>query len=350
MNAVFCQNISVEETEKGLDIYLPTDYLRFRGEQLEASSEIPFRIDIWTFWDLKTANAETIALRQKGMITKNDFAFAKNEYDQYLFYENPKKSSTKISLLSGESDIMFYAFSMSEFENYEITQELIESIDTVGFENQDLSKIKDCTGSLFQYAFELNTSEYDDNFSKERNKKALELFFATAEKGHPEAASEIASYYYFQENTDVEKVIEWREKAIQLGKKEERYELADFIIDEKVEEIDKAISLLESMLDDKWYKGRSMLKLSRLYMRGTGGKLDYEKGIAYAEACAKLENYNALSDLAYYYYKGMGVEKDIQKAYDLLVKAENKVKQKTGSGMWEEFIQQLETELKKEKK
>lgn len=104
------------------------------------------------------------------------------------------------------------------------------------------------------------------------------------------------------------------------------------------------------MLDDKWYKGRSMLKLSRLYMRGTGGKLDYEKGIAYAEACAKLENYNALSDLAYYYYKGMGVEKDIQKAYDLLVKAENKVKQKTGSGMWEEFIQQLEAELKKEKK
>src|SRR5690606_36132626 len=114
---------------------------------------------------------------------------------------------------------------------------LIEEIETVGFENQNLGEIETCVGSLFQYAFALNTSEYDDNYSEERNKRALELFFTAAEMGHPEAAHEIADYYYFQENVNVESVIEWRERAIELGSKADIFELADFIIDEKPEEI-----------------------------------------------------------------------------------------------------------------
>ncbi|WP_299701820.1 hypothetical protein [uncultured Pontibacter sp.] len=337
--------MEIEALEKELGIGIPIDYLNYRGKQLNHETEVYFRIENWVFWDLDTSFKKTNELRKIGTLTNSDFAFAINAEEQVLFYQGSKKASTKIFHLDEEGDITFYAFSLTEFTNFGKTQKLIEEIETLGFENQNLGEIESCAGSLFQYAFALNTSEYDDNYSEERNKKALELFFRAAEMGHPEAAHEIASYYYFQEHVDVERVVEWRDKAIELGSKEDIFELADFIIDEKPEEIDKAILLIESLLDEKWYRERALLKLSRVYMKGTGGKLNYERGIEYAEECATLNNYNALSDLAFYYYKGMGVDKDVQKAFDLLVKAEARVTEKTGSGMWGDFVKHLEKEL-----
>lgn len=346
---IFGQIMNLDTIENKLGIEIPNDYKEYHGTDLGKKKNVNFKIDKWLFWDIKTSVDKTISLRNKGAITDKDFAFAINEDNQVLFYQKSKNSSTKISHLDEENDIIFYAFSLTEFQNFEKTQRLIEEIETIGFQNQDLAGIINCTGSLFNYAFELNTSEYDDNFSKERNKKALELFFITAEKGHPEAAKEIADYYYYQDKVDIDKVIEWREKAIEFGNKEDIYELADLIIDEKVEDIDRAILLLESLFTEQWYKEKATLKLSRIYMRGTGGKLNYDKGIEYVKICAEANNYNALSDLAFYHYKGMGVEKDVSKAYDLLVKAENRIIEKTGSGMWGDFIKQLEKELKDKK-
>ena len=337
--------MNLDTLENKLGLRIPGDYIEFRGTDIHNELIVNFKIDNWLFWDIITCVEKTIKLREKGAITENDFAFAINEENQILFYKNSTKSSTKISHLDEENDIIFYAFSLTEFQNYEKYKRLIEEIEIVGFEKQDLSEIINCVGSLFNYAFELNTSKYEANFSKKRNKKALELFFITAQKGHPEAAKKIADYYYYQEKVDVEKVIEWREKAIEFGNKEDIYELADFIIDEKIDYIDKAILLLESLFSEQWYKERAMLKLSRIYMRGTGGKLNYEKGIEYVKICAEANNYNALSDLAFYYYKGKGVEKDIYKAYDLLLQAENRMIEKTGSGMWEDFLIQIEKEL-----
>ena len=193
------------------------------------------------------------------------------------------------------------------------------------------------------------TNEYDDDFSEKRNNKAIELFFIAAEKGHPEAASEIANYYYYQEKVEKNKVIEWREKAIEYGNKQDVYLLADYIIDEKNEDIDKAILLLESLLIDKLYEESAMLKLSRIYIRGTGGKLNYEKGLEYVRSCAELNNYNALSDLAFYYYNGRGVEKNIQTAYDFLVRSENEMIEQSGKGSYGDLIIQLKKELETKK-
>ncbi len=338
--------MNLKAIESKLGIKIPNEYIDYRGTDLGQECQVNFKVDDWLFWDISTSVAKTMNLRNKGSITDKDFAFAVNEENQFLFYQNSIKSSTKISHLDEENDIIFYAFSLTEFQNFEKTQRLIEEIETVGFQNQDLAEIMNCTGSLFNYAFELNTSEYDENYSKQRNKKALELFFTTAEQGHPEAAKEIADFHYYQENVDVDKVIAWREKAIAFGKKEDIYELADFIADEKVEAIDRAIQLLESLFNERWYKERAMLKLSRIYMKGTGGKLNYAKGIEYVQICAAANNYNALSDLAFYYYKGMGVKKNLSKAYDLLIKAENSIIEKSGSGMWGDFIKQIEKELK----
>lgn len=337
--------MKVETVEKELGIEVPIDYLNYRGELINQETIVFFKTENWLFWDLNTSFEKTNELRTSRALTKNDFAFAVNEDNQVLFYRDSKKTSTKISHLDEVGDITFYAFSLTEFTNYRKTQKLIEEIETVGFEKQDLGEIENCIGSLFQYAFALNTSEYDNDTAEARNKKALELFFKAAKMGHPEAAHEIADYYYFQDKVDPVKVIEWREKAIELGSKEDILELADYIIDEKIEGIDRAVLLLESLLEEKWYKERALLRLSRIYMRGTGCKADYGKGIKYVEECAKLDNYNALSDLAFYYYKGMGVDKNVQKAYELLIKAEKRITEKTGSGMWGGLIKQLEKEL-----
>lgn len=344
-NVLLAQNMKLKELENELGIEIPTDYIQYKAQKNNWGQEVFFKMENWVFWDSATVLEKNVELRKNGALTGKDFAFAEGINNQILFYKDSKKLSTKISHFDKELDSSFYAFSLTEFTNYKKTQELIDEIETVGFENQDLSVIENCMGSLFQYAYELHTSEYDDNFSEDRNKKALELFFKIAEKEHPDAAHELANYYHFQEDTDVGKVIEWKEKAIEFGSKEDIYELADFIIDYKTEEIDRAISLLENLLEEQWYKERALIKLSRIYMRGTGGKLDYEKGMYYTNEGVKLDNYNAISDLAYYYYKGIGVEKSVQKAYDLLVEAEQRITEQTDGGMWGEFIKQLEKEL-----
>ncbi|GGG13612.1 tetratricopeptide repeat protein [Pontibacter amylolyticus] len=339
--------MKVETVEMELGMDVPVDYLNYRGERINQETKVFFRMENCLFWDLNTSFEHTIKLRNSGTLTKNDFAFAVNEDNEVLFYQNSKKTSTKISHLDEEYDGTFYAYSLTEFTNYRKTQKLMEEIESVGFVNQDLGEIENCVGSLFQYALALNASEYHDT-SEDRSKKALELFFKAAEMGHPEAAHEIADHYYFQENVDADKVIEWREKAIALGSKADVLELADYIIDEKTEEVDRAVLLLESLLADKWYRERALLRLSRIYMRGTGGKIDQGKGIQYGQECAELGNYNALSDLAFYHYKGRGVDKNLQKAHELLVKAEERITEKTGSGMWGGFIKQLERDLASE--
>jgi TPR repeat protein len=336
------------EAEAQLLIGLPTEYVDFTGPYDHRAFTFFFRIDDWTFWDLAGAVAKNLELRADGTIRADDFAFAQNKDEQILLYRKAHKNATKITLLTNPRDWMFYAFSLSEFILFETTQTLIEEIETVGFEHQDLKPIEHCTGSLYQYAQGLNTSAYDDNYSEERNKKALSLFFHTAEKEHPEAAHALANHYYFDGDMDVDKVIEWKEKAIAWGSVEDIYGLADFLISHKPERMEQAIALLKSLFDLEWYEERAWLKLSRIFMR-VKSHVNHQKGLEYAEACAKRGDYNALADLAYYYYQGQGVEKDVQKAYDLLVQAEKIIVSKTGSGMWRPFIKKLRKELKGDK-
>ena len=171
------------------------------------------------------------------------------------------------------------------------------------------------------------------------------MFSLLAMNGHPEAANEIADYYYFQAEVDVEKLIQWRERAIELGSEEDAYELADFIIDEVPEQIDKAIATLKSLQTSNRYKERAGLKLARIYMRGSGGKKDFSKGLALTQKLADEDNYNAMADLAFYHYQGMGVKKDVKKALELLRQAEALSIKETGRGNWGDFIKKLEKEL-----
>lgn len=334
--------------ESALSLSLPPDYKQFVATYGENGFEYFFRIDLWVFWGPEEAISQTLKLRKSKAIGPGDFAFATNSEQQVLFYKRESGSlSHKIYHLDELKDWMFYAYSMSEFVNFEKTEQLIREIETKGFENQDLSEIMDCPGSLFNYALQLKVSSFDEDAPLGKNQKALELFLLAADQKHPGAANQLASHYYFSEETDVEKVLEWREKAVEYGSVEDIYELADFIADEKPELIDKAIDLLKSLLDTYWYKSRASLKLSRIFMQGTGGRLDYEQGIKYARMSADQDNYNGLSDLAFFYFKGMGVEKDLHKALELLKKADRIAASKGVGGVFSDRIKAVEMEMNK---
>ena len=80
-------------------------------------------------------------------------------------------------------------------------------------------------------------------------------------------------------------------------------------------------------------------------MRGSGGKKDFAKGLELTQKLADGKNYKAMADLAFYYYQGMGVKKDVKKALELLRIAENLSIEESGRGNWEDFIKKLEEEI-----
>lgn len=348
--------MTIKELEQKLKTQLPEDYKTFIAPHDNETFKFFHGIEHWTFLSPEEILIETLELRKGDFIGNEDVAFALN-YDDYERTEGEKPCalfyrkigdivSNKIFHLGLMRDQMFHAFSISEFELKDVTDLLKSGIKEVGFEHQNLDVIKNCPGSLYWYAHELELTAYEDETTLKRSVKALELFFEIVEKGHPRAANSIANHYQFQNDVDVEKVLFWMEKSIQFDSPDYIYEMANFIIDEKPSDIDKAIELLERLLNTYWYKARAALKLSRVYMRNVGGKLNYEKGIQYAEISAEAGDYNAFSDLGAFYYKGIGVPQDTKKAYEYMVKANDLSKSEPGEeGFWEEVVLKLKKEI-----
>jgi TPR repeat protein len=348
---------------------LPEDYIQFLEANRNEAIHKNLAHGYWTFWNWDTAKTKTEEFRKNKKIKANDFAVGVNQDNEpmILVQKNDGAYASQLFFYGNSDGERYYAFhNFLEFKNYEYTQVLIQSIDSLEHENQDLTTIENCAGSLFEYAEKLMTSPYDENFSATRNKKAANIYEKAAALGQFCAPNALANYYYFQDEVDIEKVKFWWEKSIALGCLEDVYEYADFLIDNSPKDIDKAIELLESLVDTnlykghpdlgivigcpfmmgrKWHRKRAILKLGRTLMSGEGGKKDYKKGLYYTRIGADEKNPHSMADLAFYYYQGMGVEKDIQKAYDLLVAAEKKQIEERGSGNWEMFIKKLANEL-----
>ena len=329
---------------------LPQEYLDFIAPHNGESFSYPYRTQVLYFWSLDELNPKNESLVQEGRIQVDDMAFANTDDGSIIFIKKEKRRpSTKIYHLDEFNSSEFLALSFKQLKYGKITDDLINDLETKDYTQIDLSQIQDSPGSLFEYAFQLQTSIYDDNYSEEQNIKAREIFLAAVEAGHPEAARQLANYHFFKDEVNNKKVILWREKAIELGSKEDRYDLADFLIDYEPKQIKKAIELLEGLLNDHWYKDRAALKLSRIYTRGTGGLKNLKKGIEIIKICAANKNYNCMSDLAFFYYQGMGVEKNIQKAYDLLVEADKIATKKFNPGAFDAQLKMLKKELENQK-
>jgi len=350
-------NVGWEKVEKEFGYSLPEDYKNWiincqsdlkRPKGIACVYEGEEGLDAHYLWSAAKIISKNKALRAKGILNENELAFGHLTEHDFLFYKRgPDGWMSKVFSWDEKYDWDYYLFSIAQPHPRTMAQASIQGIETIGFERQDLSEIEDCPDCLYQYAIELEASPDEDFFSKEQNEKAQSIFRQLAKLEHPKAAAALASFYQFQDSAQLDEVISWREKAMAWGSVEDYYELADFIIDYKPEAIEKAINALQLLLDHTHYKGRAALKLSRLYMRGTAGKLDYEKGIRLINQSIATGNLNAIADLGFYYYKGMGVDKDLQKAYDLLLQANQISIEKWGGGMWDEQIEVLKKELDK---
>lgn len=340
--------------ETALGVVLPDDYKAFMDTcRLDSSCYASYRSSEWHFWEDSTFVVPTLELRNAKVIGIADVAIAENGADGYLIYQaNPSQQlSNKVFTYQKGEGIIDSALLLAEVLYAALTAELIATIEKGGFEQHDISPIMDCVTHLFAYASALRTTEYHTRLAKARNDKSLELFILLHEKGHPLAAHEVADNYFYAAETDIDKVIEWRRKAIDNGNTSDIYELADFIVDNKLELIDEAIKWLEYGIKNDLRREESLLELSRIYMQDIGGKQDFSRGIQYAQLCAALENEHAMADLGYYYWTGAGVEKDIDKAYELMKKANDISRAEWGGvGNWEVHIEALEKEIAKQKK
>jgi TPR repeat protein len=136
--------------------------------------------------------------------------------------------------------------------------------------------------------------------------------------------------------------------ATQNGSYDEMKNLADCIIDDKPALAQEAADILDFLLSKGYYTSSVLLKLSKLYRNPKYKMLDIQKSIEKLEIAIKLGNYVAKSNLAFYYYKGIGVKQDIKIAYKLLKEANDADIQKWGGkGSWSEELKKLEEETKK---
>mgnify|MGYP000424257514 FL=1 len=336
---------------------LPHDYqqflLKYTGPAdlengIAAQSSGPGSINPHYLWTASNVQLMNDSLRAKGQLTENQLAFGEIGLAQLLLYQRLEGQwSPRVFLWDEENDWYFHLYSIQYTQPHSLSADAIMGIDSIGFENQDISEIQACQDCLYLYALSLQNPDYEDFFMKEREEKALSIFRTLATVHHPNAASSIASHFEFQEEVESDSVIVWREKAIQWGKVEDNYELADFILDYRADLISRAIQALESLLSHKGYAGRGALKLSRLYMRHEGAFKDLEKGLQLVRQSAAAGNLNAKADLSFYYYKGIGVERNLQKALDFLIEANEQSKERFDGGMWDEEIELIKREMKK---
>lgn len=346
--------VDLEETYGGP---LPLDYkeymLSYRGpsnprQGIVAQSTGLGGINPHYLWTPDKIRFMTDSLRKAGMLDEDQLAFGDIGLDQVLLFRRVEGQwSPRVFLWDEKYGWYFHLYSIQYTQPHEMAAKLIADIDTVGFENQDLGEIEDCLDCLYVYALSLDDSEYEDFFMKERAERALAIYRDLAEQAHPAAAAAIAAHYEFQEEVESDSVIVWREKAIRWGNVEDNYELADFILDYRPDLTARAVEALEALLKHRGYAARAALKLSRLYMRDEGEFRDLEKGIQLAMHSSTLGNLNAKADLSFYYFKAIGVEKDLQKALDFLVEANELANERFGGGMWDEEIELIKQEMKK---
>ena len=146
--------------------------------------------------------------------------------------------------------------------------------------------------------------------------KALEL-------GSSEAANELADMYYFgfgvKEN--YKKAEFYWQQAADAGNEMGQFDLANYYYDHLHEKIDEAISLYKDLIKKNEFTGNSYLKLGRIYYRGLGIDKDVNEAISWLTKGVEVVDGNSCMDLAYIYYQGEDVEKDVEKAIALVEKA-----------------------------
>lgn len=273
-------------------------------------------VDVWVF--------DKTQEHEKERLGKQFVSLAANVDQQWLYRlaGEPVSPATRIYMLD-ERGTSMKNFSLSELINkkdiYKITSKMREGRIT---EYQSIvDAYADCPGSLYWIANELSLAVYDERGGEELEKVSLQIFKELAEKGDARACHEVANHYYFN-TSEQEEVVKWRLLAIEAGEAEDLRQLADFIIDEYRQQINLALDTLHTMQQYHLHEAWSFWKEGQILMEGLGGiDPDPARGMALLQKASDLGHTVAKSSLASYYYTGKGVPRDLHKALQLLIEA-----------------------------
>lgn len=143
--------------------------------------------------------------------------------------------------------------------------------------------------------------------------------------------------------------------------REKKSAIDNLIDDEETGRLSEILEGLDELTNcnDKQVQAWAYYKLSDIYFKGFGPlPRNVEKAMQYGEQAVKLGNLQATANMAYCFFAGIGVEKDINKAYELAKHANEEYKKNvfidiiTGSkekGPYEDLLKMIEKELKKKK-
>jgi hypothetical protein len=186
--------------------------------------------------------------------------------------------------------------------------------------------------------------------------------------------------FYLKMNED-ERVVRWTAEEISMTDDEiededddetgkdffdEEYDLRnkldDWIDDEGTEHTSEIIQGLEQLAEseEESHKIWAINKLSDIYLKGFGPlPANLEKALDYNQVAMDLGSHKAFSNRAACYFSGMGVGRDLQKALEYAVKANELSKSnmfasvlasKAGGGMYDHLVEMIEKEIRKMKK
>ncbi len=138
-----------------------------------------------------------------------------------------------------------------------------------------------------------------------------------------------------------------------------RSKLDDLIDEEKTEQTSDILSGLEQLIEhaDERNKEWALNKLSDIYFKGFGPiPPNIERALEYNQQAIDLGSFKALSNRAACYFFGIGIDKDIHKAFALATEANELSKannfadilaSKPGGGMYDDLVEMIEKEIRR---
>jgi TPR repeat protein len=154
------------------------------------------------------------------------------------------------------------------------------------------------------------------NPSRKKNKniqKGIDFLQKSIELGSGEAARELANLYYFGDDikADFNKSEEYWQIGIRLGDSISGLELLNLYFDEKFDNNDEKLKIIEWLIKNGDFKGSALFKLSKLYKNNDYQLYDFDKYLKVLNEGCELGNINCCMELVELYFKGKQVSKDL---------------------------------------
>ena len=321
-----------------LGIDLPADYQTHVYIPQLLGQTLQLGADRLCFWPAAQVVEQTLAQREAGILEGQDLLFGNIEGTdlQLLYRYNDHSGQYLLYDLDNHDEVHFHAFGLSDYFAADLIGALLMDIDDGQYQPEALDAIRHSPDGLHTIAYELYSQP-------EHQAEALALYEQLAQLGHPESASELADHY--ESEQALAQSLHWRERAVLLGHYRDQYELADFLLEHYPDQTERALELLQQLLEHRAYSALAAWRLAQYYLQPEEVARDATKGIEYLQQSADQGNYYALADLAFCHYDGKVLPQNTQTAYDLLKQAEQYAIQETGTSNWTTWMDRLAEEL-----